>query len=166
MPRRILILDGHPDPDPARLIHGLAGACAEGADDAGHEVRRVDLAALDVPLLSGAEEFHGEDLPEAAAALQADIAWAEHAVILFPLWMGGMPARLKGLVEQTFRPGFAMDYSGRFPKGRLKGRSARIVVTMGMPALAYRLWYRAHALKALERNILRFVGFAPVRSVR
>jgi len=44
----------------------------------------------------------------------------------------------------------------------LKGRSARIVVTMGMPALVYRWYFRAHSLKALERNILGFVGIAPV----
>jgi putative NADPH-quinone reductase len=35
---------------------------------------------------------------------------------------------------------------------------------MGMPTLAYRLWYRAHSLKNLERNVFRFIGFAPVRS--
>jgi putative NADPH-quinone reductase len=33
---------------------------------------------------------------------------------------------------------------------------------MGMPALAYRWFYRAHSVKSLERNILGFVGFAPV----
>jgi hypothetical protein len=46
---------------------------------------------------------------------------------------------------------------------RLKGRSARVVVTMGMPALFYRWYYRGHSLKSLERNILRFCGIAPVR---
>jgi putative NADPH-quinone reductase len=39
-----------------------------------------------------------------------------------------------------------------------------VVVTMGMPSLLYRWFYRAHSLKSLERNILAFVGFAPVRS--
>jgi hypothetical protein len=31
-----------------------------------------------------------------------------------------------------------------------------------MPALFYRVVYRAHSLKSLERNILKFVGIAPV----
>jgi putative NADPH-quinone reductase len=43
------------------------------------------------------------------------------------------------------------------------GRSARIVVTMGMPAFVYRWYFRAHGVKNLKRNILRFVGLAPVR---
>ena len=45
-----------------------------------------------------------------------------------------------------------------------KGRSARIVVTMGMPGLFYRLVYRAHSVKSLQRNILAFCGVAPVRT--
>ena len=32
-----------------------------------------------------------------------------------------------------------------------------------MPALIYRWYFRAHSVKSLERNILGFVGFAPVR---
>lgn len=46
----------------------------------------------------------------------------------------------------------------------LKGRSARLIVTMGMPAFFYRLYYRAHSLKSLKRNILEFCGIAPVRA--
>jgi len=33
---------------------------------------------------------------------------------------------------------------------------------MGMPALVYRWFYCAHSVKNLERNILGFVGIAPV----
>jgi putative NADPH-quinone reductase len=34
---------------------------------------------------------------------------------------------------------------------------------MGMPATIYRYFYRAHSLKSLERNILGFIGIAPIR---
>jgi len=33
---------------------------------------------------------------------------------------------------------------------------------MGMPALIYRWYFRAHSIKSLERNILGFVGIALV----
>jgi putative NADPH-quinone reductase len=33
---------------------------------------------------------------------------------------------------------------------------------MGMPAVVYRWYFRAHSVKSLERNILGFVGIAPV----
>jgi putative NADPH-quinone reductase len=75
-----------------------------------------------------------------------------------------MPALLKGFFEQCLRPGFAYAYRPRgFPVQKLKGRSVRIVVTMGMPALMYRLWYGAPGLKTLRRSILGFVGMAPIR---
>ncbi len=103
-------------------------------------------------------------MPSGLAAAQDDIAWAEHLVIFFPLWLGGMTALLKGFLEQVARPGFAFkgESSNPFRHKALAGRSARVVVTMGMPALVYRYWFRAHSVKALERNILGFVGIAPV----
>ena len=75
-----------------------------------------------------------------------------------------MPALLKGFLEQVARPGFAFhdDGNGGFGKKGLSGRSARLVVTMGMPALVYRHFFRAHSVKSLERNVLGFVGIAPV----
>ncbi|HSH99535.1 MAG TPA: NAD(P)H-dependent oxidoreductase [Reyranella sp.] len=45
----------------------------------------------------------------------------------------------------------------------LKGRSACVIVTMGRPARIYRWYFLARGLKNLERNILRYVGFSPVR---
>src|SRR5665647_417147 len=75
-----------------------------------------------------------------------------------------MPALLKGFLEQVARPGFAFkaDANNTFGKKGLTGRSARVVVTMGMPALIYRWYFRAHSVKNLERNILGFVGISPV----
>ena len=75
-----------------------------------------------------------------------------------------VPALVKAFLEQVARPGFALRYRDKgLPEKLLAGRSARIVVTMGMPSLFYRLFYFAHSLKSLKRNIFRFVGFAPVR---
>ena len=117
MSRRIAVLQGHPDP---------AG---------GHEVRRIDVARLEFPLLHNAQEWEWKPPPEPIAAAQQAIAWAEHLAIFYPLW-----------------------------KKKLAGRSARIVVTMGMPAFFYRVYYRAHSLKSLKRNILAFCGISPVRT--
>ncbi len=96
---------------------------------------------------------------------QDGIGWAEHIVFFFPIWLGDMPALLKGFLEQVARPGFAiLREKGGSPWGSkgLSGRSARVVVTMGMPALVYRWYFRAHSVKSLQRNILGFVGIAPV----
>jgi len=98
--------------------------------------------------------------------VQDIVAWADHLVIIYPLWLGSMPALLKGFLEQLLRPGFAFEYqkSGGMAKKLLKGKSARIVVTMGMPAFVYRWIFFAHSLKSLKRNTLWFCGIGPVKS--
>lgn len=164
MPRRILIIQGHPDAGARHFCHALASAYAEAAVAAGHSVQTLDVATLDFPLLRSKAEWDTGTVPPALKPAQEQIVWAEHLVFFFPLWLGGMPALLKGFLEQVARPGFAlsaMDGQG-MPKKLLAGRSARLVVTMGMPALVYRWVFRAHSLKALERNILGFVGIAPI----
>lgn len=163
-PKRILLIQGHPDTGKVHLCHALADAYAHGAQQAGHSVRRVDVAALDFPLLRSQQDWEHGSLPPTLTQAQADIGWATHLVLFFPLWLGDMPAVLKGFLEQIARPGFAFKAEGGNPMGRkgLSGRSARVVVTMGMPALLYRWYFRAHSVKSLERNILGFVGIAPV----
>lgn len=162
--RRIVLIQGHPDAGRRHLNHVLADAYAEGALDAGHEVRRIAVASLDFPLLGSQHEWEHGALPSVLQPAQDDIAWANHLVLFFPLWLGDMPALLKGFLEQVARPGFAFGAEGGNPFGRkgLQGRSARVVVTMGMPALVYRWYFRAHSVKSLERNILGFVGIAPI----
>ncbi len=165
MARRITIIQGHPDPAGGHLCHALADAYESGAVAAGHQVRRVEVAQLDFPLLRRQREFDAGEPPEGITAAQQAIEWAEHLVIVYPLWLGTMPALLKAFFEQTLRPGFVFGAKVRGrPQKRLKGRSARIVVTMGMPAFVYRWYFAAHSLRSLERNILKFCGVAPVRT--
>ena len=159
---KILIIDGHPDGDRARFVHALADAYAEGAKDR-HDVRRIELAKLDFPLIRSQRAWAEDPPPPSLAKAQQDLLWAEHLVILYPLWLGDVPAVLKGILEQVARPGFAIGEGKGFPQGLLKGRSARVIVTMGMPGLFYEIVYRAHSLKSLERNILNFAGIKPVR---
>jgi putative NADPH-quinone reductase len=162
---RILLIQGHPDCGTPHLCHALAAAYERGARQGGHEVRSIDVARLDFPLLRSQQEWEHGELPAGLAQAQQDVRWAGHLVFFFPLWLGDMPALLKGFLEQVARPNFAFQYAaGRasFAKKGLTGRSARVVVTMGMPALVYRWYFRAHSVKSLERNILGFVGIAPV----
>ena len=163
--RRILVIQGHPDAGTSHLCHALAEAYAQGALEGGHTVRTLDVARIDFPLLRSQAAWEHDPVPPTLVPAQQEIAWAEHLVLFFPLWLGDMPALLKAFLEQVARPGFAFHYErtqGTFTRKALTGRSARVVVTMGMPALLYRWYFRAHSVRALERNILGFVGMAPV----
>lgn len=166
MPQHILIIQGHPDSSQPHLCHALADAYTQGAEAAGHSVTVVTPARLALPLLSSAAQWQHGPVPAGVQTVQQEITRAGHLALFFPLWLGEMPAMLKGFLEQVARPGFAIDPAARHPfdAGLLSGRSARVVISMGMPATVYRVFYGAHSLKCLRRNILGYVGIAPVRA--
>lgn len=161
--RRIALIDGHPDPDAKRFVHSLATAYEQSATNTGHVVRRIDVATLSFDTIRSREQWETGHVPTDIQEAQASIAWADHIALFYPLWLGDVPALLKAFLEQVMRPGFAIRQGeGKLPKKCLAGRSAHIVVTMGMPALFYRAFFGAHSVKSLERNILKLSGIGPV----
>lgn len=162
--KKIAIIQGHPDKSQSHLCHALADAYRSGAYDAGFDIQNIEVANLDFPLIRSQHEFEQGEPPSCIKQTQSIISLSHHIVLLYPLWLGTMPALLKGFLEQVFRNGYAMEKkpNGLFTK-KLSGRSARVVVTMGMPVLAYRWFFGAHSLKNLERNILKFSGIKPIR---
>lgn len=158
--KHIAIIQGHPDPGGNHFCHALAEAYIKGAKSSGHDVEVIDIAQIDFPILRVPREFEHDETPEAIKQAQRIIQSAQHLVIIYPLWLGTLPAYLQAFFEQTFRPGFAAlkGDEGKTWKKLLTGRTAHIVVTMGMPAFAYRWYFFAHSLKCLERNILGFCG--------
>lgn len=167
--KRIVILQGHPDPAGGHLCNALADSYTAGAEKAGHTVTTVDVARLDFPLLRTQNDWVTGETPAHLLDAQRDIVAADHLLIVYPLWLGTLPALLKGFLEQVLRPSLATSTPGEkasfseFGK-LLKGTSCRVVITMGMPALAYRFFFFAHSLKNLERNILKFVGVKPIHT--
>lgn len=164
MTKKITIIQGHPDPQGNHFCHALAKAYAEGAESAGHEVKIIEVAQIDFPLLRTQEDFDHGEVIDAIKNVQRIIQETEHLVIVYPLWFGSLPAYFKAFLEQVFRPGFAANKSttGGLWEKLLSGRSARIIVTMAMPAFIYRWYYLAHSLKSLKRNILGFCGIGPI----
>ena len=163
--KRIAIIQGHPDPRYDRFCHALEASYVQGAKEGGNEIKLIQVAKIDFPILRTKEDFEEGELLQCIKQSQEDIRWAEHLVIFYPLWLGTMPALLKGFFEQVFRYGFALSAGNneKMPRGLLSERTARIVVTMGMPAFIYRWYYGSHSLKSLERNILKLSGIGPIK---
>jgi putative NADPH-quinone reductase len=162
--KKIVIVQGHPDPTARHFGHALADAYARGAELGKHQVRRVEIARLDIPFLRNQTEWNAAMPPPAVRESQEAWTWADHIVLIFPLWLGTMPALVKAYLEQVLRPGFAFVYENdREPRKTMVGKTARVIVTMGMPAIWYRFYFRAHGVRGLERSILGFCGIKPVR---
>jgi len=161
---RIMIVVGHPEQD--SFCAALGHAYETGARAGGHSVDFFDLSRMsfDAILRGGYHRLQPLE-PDLEAARRA--LWqCDHVVIVFPLWLGDMPAILKGFFERIMQPSL-LEKQAQGPAASWKffeKKSARVVITMGMPGFIYRLWFGAHALKLLKRNILHFVGIKPVEA--
>ncbi len=162
--KSICLINGHPHGSKAHLCHAIADAYAKGARGAGAKLRRIDLAALDIPYLRDSADL-ATPPPRAILECQDAVRAADHLVVIYPLWLGSMPALVKSFFEQLSRNEFAIAASekGGWPRKMLKGKSARVIVTMGMPSAAYKLFFGAQGVKSFESGILGMSGFKPIR---
>lgn len=112
----------------------------------------------------GADQDWEADLRVVGAAIET----CDHFVVGFPLWWGGEPAALKGLLDRVVLPGFAFRYhkKGLFWDRLLAGRSADVVVTMDTPPWYLRAVYGDPVGRRWRRQVLGFCGFDPVRVLR
>src|SRR5487761_2415522 len=127
MGSRIALIQGHPDLRKTHFGHALEEAYLKGALAAGHEVRRIDVAEIEFPVRRTKEDGDDGPPPDSIFDAQDAIRWADHLVMFYPLWLGGMPALFKAFLEQVFRPGFAIgkiEHGKRWEK-LLTGKSAR-----------------------------------------
>lgn len=163
MKKNILIILGHPAKKRQSFCETLALIYKETALQNGHSVEFLKISTLEFdPILHEGyveKQYQEPDIAEA----QKKLIWADHLVIIYPLWQFMIPALLKGFLERTLTKGFAYEFEGNQPiqKKMLCGRSARLIQTMGMPSFLYRWLTPEHAAKALK-CVLTFCGIKPI----
>lgn len=90
-----------------------------GAHVAGWETRRFNIG--DIPLGTVDALGRGEAPDADICGILSDIEWANRLAIIFPLWFDRPPEALRILFAQSEAP-----------------RRAQVIITMDMPAFAYR----------------------------
>ncbi len=160
---KILIFLGHPNTDPT-LGSALADSYEKGARHAGHEVRRVNLGELqfDPVLHKGYKTI--QELEPDLKKVQEDIKWCDHFVLVYPLWWSSAPSLLKGMIDRMWLPAFAFRFI-KAPDGKttvawqklLKGRAARVIITLKNFPLVERFMYGDYAAEIVDA-VLRFSG--------
>lgn len=161
--KKILIINGHPDKESFNF--GLAEAYKKGALASGAEVKEICIRELNFnPNLQFGYRKRTELEPDLLEA-QEKIKWAEHLVLIYPVWWGSIPALMKGFFDRVFLPGFAFqkrENSVWWDK-LLTHKSARIISTLDQPAWYYWLVYRAPSHNAMKKLTLHFSGIRPVK---
>ena len=161
--QKILIINGHPDAE--SLVFALHAAYLRGAERSGAEVREIFIRDLQfTPNLQYGYRQRTELEPVLVRSVEY-IQWAEHIVVLHPVWWGSYPAIMKGFLDRVFLPGFFFrkvpGVSTRWEK-LLTGRSAHIIYTLDTP---WFLWWLSGrpAYSALKWITLGYCGISPIR---
>lgn len=154
---RIYILLGHTDS--ATLSGAFANSYEAAARKAGHEIRRQNIGEMhfDPILHEGYKKM--QQLEPDLTDFQENVRWAEHVVIIYPIWWSAMPAMLKGLFDRAWLPHFAFNFAhhGLTWKKLLKGRTARIITSANSSPWMLRFMYGSPT-SMLSLAILRFAG--------
>ena len=144
--KNILVILGHPS---AESLNGeFFRFCCDKLS--GKNLRYLSLGSINFNLV-----FKNQDLEDDLIKAQEDILWADHLIIIFPIWWYGLPALLKGFIDRSLISGFAFKYKkgASRSEGLLKGRSADIICTSGSPS-----WYNQNNGVKDMVKILNFCG--------
>ncbi|MBT3704191.1 NAD(P)H-dependent oxidoreductase [Candidatus Peregrinibacteria bacterium] len=155
---KTLLILGHPLKD--SFCAALGESYLKGAKAKGHETKTIYLGDLKFnPLLENAykkEQPLEPDLQEA----QKLISWADHIVFSYPVWWSLFPALLKGFFDRVLLPDFAFKFIGGGKwKKLLKGKTARLLITMDSPPPLHILYFRNPSVKAMKATI----GFCGIK---
>jgi putative NADPH-quinone reductase len=126
VPRRILVVNGHPDPRPERFCAALCDAYQEGAATADWEVRRLEIGKLSF----GSDHATPHLISDLDMACEA-ISWATQLLVVFPLWLEKPPPELASLFQTYHRREMAKPLPAA-------NRLVHSVITMEMPAFLHR----------------------------
>jgi NAD(P)H dehydrogenase (quinone) len=161
--KRVLVILGHP---------GKKSFCSElvrkyinGARKSGAKVRTIYLSDLkfDPILHNGYNKI--QPLEKDLIESQKLIKWADHLVLVYPMWWYNMPALLKGFIDRIFLPGFAFNRvkNSVIPRQHLRGKSARLIITAGNPWWIYKILGNP-AKSSMKTGTLIYSGIWPVRT--
>lgn len=161
--RKILVLDGHPAE--RSLSRLFAETYKKAARTAGYEVRLTHLSGMSFDIDFGQGNYASfKPLEPVLQTFMDDVQWADHMVIVAPMWWGGLPAKTKGLFDRAFVPGLAFNPRIKklgMPTPMLGGRTGRLIITSDTPHWFLRLVYRSAILHMLHGQLLKFVGIKP-----
>lgn len=158
MSKKILVLLGHSDAD--TYSGTVADHYQAGAEDSGHEVRRLNIGDMQFdPVLHKGYKAIQELEPDLQYA-QESVRWADHVVIIYPNWWCAMPAKLKGMFDRCWLPGFAFNFNKETKQieKHLTGRTGRVIILSGSHSPFSAWWHFGDYTNEIQYGILEFAG--------
>jgi putative NADPH-quinone reductase len=158
--RKILVVNGHPYKESycSALYRAVLGAIDTGRC----EVRTIDLGAckFDPVLRMGYSHRMPED--DEIRYSQESVTWAEHIILIYPIWFHSFPSLLKGWLDRVFTPKFAYNMHGIHVEKHLTGRTCHLIMTGDSPALYNRVIPNS-PIRLMKLHIMGMFGIKTTR---
>lgn len=161
---RVLIIYAHPDRN--SFNHAILSQIKHGLEDGKHAFTIIDLYEEKFnPVLVFDETTRRRDLMNDLETkhYRDMLEQADRLIFIYPIWWYGMPAILKGFIDRLFVSGFAYKNKGRYTKGLLGGKSARVIYTIDSPSWFVKLFRRNIEWITIRDVILKYCGIKRVK---
>lgn len=123
-------------------------------------MRTKDLIAFAGAGRIGVEAL--EPIDDLVKEYKDHLEWADHLVMIFPIWWMTMPAMMKGFVDKVIFPAIAYNMVKGRLVSRLPLRKVTVITTMNTPADVYRDMFNNSIEGSLINGTFRQIGIEDV----
>ena len=133
-----------------------------GLDEFDPVMRAKDLKAFAMAGRIGEEGLEGVD--PIVLKYMKKLRWAEHVVMIFPIWWMSMPAMMKGFVDKVIFPGVVYKMESGNLVSMLSGlKQVTIITTMNTPADVYKNMFNNSIEGSLIKGTFNKIGIHDIR---
>ena len=148
----------------------ILAAVERGLKTGGHKCRVINLDQDDFDPVMRSKDLlafvgagrAGEDALDAiddqVREYKEHLEWAEHLVMIFPVWWMTTPAMTKGFIDKVIFPAIAYDMKDGRLVSRLSLRKVTVISTMNTPADIYREVFGNPIEGSLIKGTFRQIG--------
>ena len=148
----------------------ILAAVERGLKTGGHKCRVINLdqddfdpvmRSKDLLAFVGAGRAGGNALDaidDQVREYKEHLEWADHLVMIFPVWWMTTPAMTKGFIDKVIFPAIAYDMKDGRLVSRLSLRKVTVITTMNTPADIYRDVFGNPLEGSLIKGTFRQIG--------
>ena len=151
------------NPQKGSLTEAIAMAYNSGCLEGGAETKYINILDMEFDPVLHFGYTKIQPLEKDLLLFQENIKWADKVVFIYPNWWSTMPAKMKGLFDRAFLPGFAFKMINHKCVPLFTEKSARILNISGSYNPIFLFLKMGSYTNELSKGILKETGFKNIK---